>query len=36
MYSNYFSTHKPARSCVEVSALPKESLIEVEVIPKLV
>ena len=31
VYSRYF-TEKPARSCVEVSALPKGALCEVEVI----
>ncbi|ERI04950.1 Rid family hydrolase [Aneurinibacillus aneurinilyticus] len=32
----YFSTHKPARSCVEVAAIPKGTLVEIEVIAKLV
>lgn len=31
-----FSTHKPARSCVEVAAIPKGTLVEIEVIAKLV
>ena len=31
IYSSYFKDHKPARSCVEVSALPKDSLVEMEV-----
>ena len=31
VYARYF-TSKPARSCVAVSALPKEALVEVEVI----
>ena len=31
VYANYF-TGKPARSCVEVSALPKGALVEIEVI----
>ncbi|MCY4512584.1 MAG: RidA family protein [Bdellovibrionales bacterium] len=31
IYSSYFKDHKPARSCVEVSALPKGSLVEMEV-----
>ena len=31
VYESYFSNHKPARSCVEVSALPKSVLVEVEV-----
>lgn len=32
IYGQYFSGHQPARSCVEVSRLPKEVLIEIEVI----
>ena len=32
IYGDYFSDHKPARSTVEVSNLPKGALIEVEVI----
>ncbi len=32
VYGEYFSTNKPARSCVEVARLPKESLVEIEVI----
>jgi 2-iminobutanoate/2-iminopropanoate deaminase len=32
VYGSYFSTHKPARSCVEVARLPKDVLIEIEVI----
>lgn len=32
VYSEYFSTHKPARSCVEVARLPKDVLVEIEVI----
>ena len=31
IYSSYFKDHKPARSCVEVSALPKGVLVEMEV-----
>lgn len=31
VYSQYF-TSKPARSCVEVAAIPKNALIEIEVI----
>ena len=31
VYEKYF-TGKPARSCVEVSALPKDALVEIEVI----
>ncbi len=32
VYGEYFSTHKPARSCVEVACLPKDALIEIEVV----
>nr|WP_263323942.1 RidA family protein [Neobacillus sp. Marseille-Q6967] len=32
VYGEYFSTNKPARSCVEVARLPKDVLIEIEVI----
>jgi 2-iminobutanoate/2-iminopropanoate deaminase len=32
VYGEYFSAHKPARSCVEVARLPKDALVEIEVI----
>ncbi|WRP06686.1 RidA family protein [Rossellomorea aquimaris] len=32
VYGEYFSNHKPARSCVEVARLPKDALVEIEVI----
>jgi 2-iminobutanoate/2-iminopropanoate deaminase len=32
VYGQYFSEHKPARSCVEVARLPKDVLVEIEVI----
>lgn len=32
VYGQYFSSHKPARSCVEVAKLPKDALIEIEVV----
>jgi len=32
IYASFFGDHKPARSCVEVSALPKGGLVEIEVI----
>jgi 2-iminobutanoate/2-iminopropanoate deaminase len=32
IYGEYFDTHKPARSCVEVARLPKDALIEIEVV----
>ncbi|SFM40517.1 RidA family protein [Salibacterium qingdaonense] len=31
IYSGYFHSHQPARSCVGVAALPKGALIEIEV-----
>ncbi|MFC7443365.1 RidA family protein [Laceyella putida] len=34
IYAEYFSEHKPARSCVEVARLPKDVLIEMEVIAR--
>lgn len=34
IYKNYFDNFPPARSCIEVSRLPKNSLIEIEVIAK--
>jgi len=32
VYGNYFHEHKPARSCVEVARLPKDVLVEIEVV----
>lgn len=32
VYEQYFADHKPARSCVEVSALPKSAKVEMELI----
>ena len=32
VYSQYFNEHKPARATVEVSNLPKDALVEIEVI----
>jgi 2-iminobutanoate/2-iminopropanoate deaminase len=32
VYGEYFSEHKPARSCVEVARLPKDALVEIEVV----
>lgn len=32
LYNQYFNNHKPARSTVEVSNLPKNALIEIEVL----
>lgn len=35
IYGQYFKDHKPARSTVEVSRLPKNALVEIEVIAGL-
>lgn len=35
IYGEYFTQHKPARSTVEVSRLPKDALVEIEVIAGL-
>lgn len=35
VYGEYFTDNKPARSCVEVSNLPKDALIEIEAIATL-
>ena len=32
VYAEYFSTHKPARVCVEVARLPKDVLVEIDMI----
>ncbi|WP_046181296.1 RidA family protein [Domibacillus tundrae] len=32
VYGEYFSAHKPARSCVEVARLPKDVKVEIEII----
>ncbi|WP_059174193.1 RidA family protein [Bacillus sp. FJAT-27445] len=32
VYAEYFTVHKPARSTVEVARLPKDALVEIEVI----
>ncbi|MGV3488438.1 MAG: RidA family protein [Tuberibacillus sp.] len=32
VYGTYFSNHLPARSCVEVSKLPKDADVEIEVV----
>ena len=32
IYKSYFDSHRPARSCVEVSALPKAARVEIELI----
>ena len=35
IYAAFFGEHKPARSCVEVARLPKDFLVECEVIAEL-
>ncbi|WP_297888313.1 RidA family protein [Sulfurihydrogenibium sp.] len=35
VYGEYFKEHKPARATVEVSRLPKDALVEIEVIAGL-
>lgn len=35
VYAQYFNEHKPARSCVEVARLPKDVLVEIEVIAQV-
>ncbi|GAA0181700.1 RidA family protein [Clostridium sediminicola] len=35
VYGEYFSEHKPARACVEVARLPKDVLVEIEMIASL-
>lgn len=34
VYATYFPHHQPARSCVEVARLPKDVLIEIEVVAR--
>lgn len=35
VYGQYFTTNQPARSCVQVAALPKDAVIEIEAIANL-
>ena len=35
IYAEYFGDHKPARSTVEVARLPKDALIEIELVARL-
>lgn len=35
VYSQYFTTNYPARSCVQVAKLPKDALVEIEAIAKV-
>ena len=32
IYGDFFGSHKPARSCVEVARLPKDGLVEIEAV----
>ena len=32
IYGSFFGDHRPARSCVEVARLPKDGLVEIEVV----
>jgi 2-iminobutanoate/2-iminopropanoate deaminase len=32
IYAQYFTENQPARSCVQVAMLPKDALIEIEII----
>lgn len=34
IYAEFFGEHKPARSCVEAARLPKDGLVEIEVIAR--
>ena len=34
LYADFFGDHKPARSCIEVSQLPKGGLIEIEAVAR--
>lgn len=35
IYESYFKNRKPARSCFEVSRLPKNALVEIEVVAEI-
>ena len=35
VYAEAFGTHKPARSCVQVARLPRDVLVEIEVVARL-
>jgi 2-iminobutanoate/2-iminopropanoate deaminase len=35
IYASFFGDHRPARSTIEISKLPKDSLIEIEFIAKI-
>ena len=35
VYAEFFAHHRPARSCVEVTALPKDAVLEIEAIARV-
>ncbi|WP_322627413.1 RidA family protein [Aedoeadaptatus coxii] len=35
VYAEFFANHRPARSCVEVTALPKDAVLEIEAIARV-
>lgn len=35
VYGSYFNEHQPARSCIEVSRLPKDVKVEIELVGKV-
>ena len=35
IYADFFGSHKPARSCIEVAQLPKGGLVEIEAVAAL-
>ena len=35
VYEEFFAHHRPARSCVEVTALPKDAVLEIEAIARV-
>jgi len=35
VYADYFGDHKPARACVEVSRLPKDVAVEIELVAQV-
>lgn len=35
VYAEFFTHHRPARSCVEVTALPKDAVLEIEAIARV-
>lgn len=35
VYAEFFAHHRPARSCVEITALPKDAVLEIEAIARV-